>query len=402
MPYSLKHLPECYLRPVPPKASRWFAVLVAMLVISVILMRIFGRYIDNSHFWMFAIGTPFVVWIVTFGFRMWIWSLQDSKANGFDQRREQWILSETRRARRALQVLNTTFITAHQEDEQRYVAVDMLNNNSIIISQPDWKGEKSMRLSRITAEPEDTPGLVISRLFSELIADLPVHQFPENASLVVILDISSSLSFPAVRDIWQEVWQESGLTCAVEYVDSNGLEVVNHWLEHRIKDKAMLLIVGLQIDPVVSNNTAEAAVALLLGNRLTQEALEPLALLHRPDPAPSGELREGMNMAAWNVPLKENIVKNLWLAGLTGKQRAEVIECQNAHPAQSVEDEAVISLDISMGHAGAAAPWLAIAAAAEIARQTQSPQMIICGDTTQNVLWSTLITPIASRQEMDP
>lgn len=402
MSYSLKHLPECYLRPVPPKASRWFAVLVAMLVISVILMRIFGRYIDNSHFWMFAIGTPFVVWIVTFGFRMWIWSLQDSKANGFDQRREQWILSETRRARRALQVLNTTFITAHQEDEQRYVVVDMLNNNSIIISQSDWKGEKSMRLSRITAEPEDTPGLVISRLFSELIADLPVHQFPENASLVVILDISSSLSFRAVRDIWQEAWQESGLTCAVEYVDSNGLEVVNHWLDHRIKDKAMLLIVGLQIDPVVSNNTAEAAVALLLGNRLTQEALEPLALLHRPDPAPSGELRGGMNMAAWNVPLKENIVKNLWLAGLTGKQRAEVIECQNAHPAQSVEDEAVISLDISMGHAGAAAPWLAIAAATEIARQTQSPQMIICGDTTQNVLWSTLITPIASRQEMDP
>jgi hypothetical protein len=36
-----------------------------------------------------------------------------------------------------------------------------------------------------------------------------------------------------------------------------------------------------------------------------------------------------MNMAAWNVPLKENIVKNLWLAGMTGEQRAEVIvpEC---------------------------------------------------------------------------
>lgn len=107
-------------------------------------------------------------------------------------------------------------------------------------------------------------------------------------------------------------------------------------------------------------------------------------------------------MAAWNVPLKENIVKNLWLAGLTGGQHAEVIACQNAHPAQSVADDSVISLDRSMGHAGAAAPWLAIAAATEIARQTQSPQMIICGDTTQNVLWSTLITPIASRQEMDP
>lgn len=402
MPYSLKHPPECYPRPVQPKISRWFAVLAAMLIISVILMRIFGRYIDTRHFWLIAIGIPVVIWVVSFTIRMWAWSLQDSKANGFDRRREQWVLSETRRARRALQVLNTTFITAHQGDEQASVAVEMLNNHNIIISQSDWKGEESRRLSRISIEPEDTPGLVISRLFSELIADLPIHQFPENASLVINLDVSSSLSFPAVRDIWQEAWQESGITCALECTDSNGPGVVNHWLDHRIKDDAMLLIVGLQIDPIVSKNTAEAAVALLLGNRLTQEALEPLALLHRPDAAPPGELSEGMNMAAYNVPLKENIVKNLWLAGLTGEQRAEVIACQNAHPAQSVEDEAVISLDISMGHAGSAAPWLAIAAATEIVQQTQSPQMIICGDTTQNVLWSTLITPIASRQEMDP
>ena len=163
----------------------------------------------------------------------------------------------------------------------------------------------------------------------------------------------------------------------------------------------MLLIVGLQFNPSDSDNTAEAGVAILLGNRQTQEALEPVALLHRPDPAPPGGLEEGMRMAAYNVPLKENIVKHLWLAGLTKEQRAEVVESQNKHPAQSVEDDAVANLDVSMGHAGAAAPWLAIAAATEIARQTQLPQMIISGDTTQDVLWSTLVTPIASRQEMD-
>lgn len=402
MSYSLKHLPECYPRPVPPKTSRWFVTLAGMLVISVILMRIFGRYIDTRHFWLIAIGAPFVGWIVSFGFRIWIWSLQDSKANSFDRRREQWILSETLKARRALQILNTTFITAHLEYKQGSVAIEMLNNHSIIISQSDWKGEKGKRMSCITTEPGETPELAVSRLLSGLIADLPVGQFPENTSLAVILDISSSLSFPAVREIWQEAWQESGITCAVEYVGSNGTGVISQWLDHRIKDEAMLLIVGLQIDPIDSNNTAEAAVALLLGNRLTQEALEPLALLHRPDASPPGELSEGMNMAAYNVPLKGKIVKNLWLAGLTGGQHAEVIACQNAHPAQSVADDSVISLDRSMGHAGAAAPWLAIAAATEIARQTQSPQMIICGDNTKNVLWSTLITPIASRQEMDP
>lgn len=401
MRYSLKHLPERYPRPAPPKTFRWFAVLALMLVISVILMRIFGRYIDNSHFWLIAIGTPVVVWIVSFGIRMWFWSLQDSKANGFDSRREQWILRETRRARRALQVLNTTYITAYPEIEKDVVATAMLNNKSIIASQADWKGEKSKRVSRILVGPEDTPELLISRLLSELIAGLPVDRFPEHVLLVVALDISSSVSLDAVRDIWQQEWQESGITCAVEYLDGSGPGVIDSWMNNRFKELAMLLIVSLQIAPVVSNNSAEAAVAILLGNRLTQEALEPVALLHRPDPAPPGGLEEGMRMAAYNVPIKENIVKHLWLAGLTKEQRAEVVGSQNKHPAQSVEDDAVVNLDVSMGHAGAAAPWLAIAAATDIARQTQLPQMIISGDTTQDVLWSTLVTPTASRQEMD-
>ncbi|MCS5946451.1 hypothetical protein LNP25_21385 [Klebsiella variicola subsp. variicola] len=79
-------------------------------------------------------------------------------------------------------------------------------------------------------------------------------------------------------------------------------------------------------------------------------------------------------MAAWNRPAKRKYGENLWLAGMTGEQRAEAIGCQNAHPAQCVKDEAVISLDISMGNAGAAAPWLAIAAATEIARIKHNPR----------------------------
>ncbi len=35
-----------------------------------------------------------------------------------------------------------TFITAHQEDEQSSVAVEMLNNYSNIILQSDCKGEE--------------------------------------------------------------------------------------------------------------------------------------------------------------------------------------------------------------------------------------------------------------------
>ncbi|QCR36844.1 hypothetical protein [Nissabacter sp. SGAir0207] len=401
MSYSLKHLPERYPRPKPLKISRWLIVLTGMLSTSFILMRIFGRYIESPYFWKLALGLPAVLWSVLFTFCLLLWSLQDSKANAFDKRREQWILRETCMARRALQVLNATFITGHSEIAQEEIAVAMQNNDSIIVSQVDRDGNESIRMSRVASSPYDTPEFVITDIFSKLLADLPFAQFPDQVPLVVVLDISTSLPIENIRHYWDEAWKRNELTIPVKYEEGSGLSVIDRWLNVRIKDKAMLLIVGLQFNPSDSNNTAETGVALLLGNRLTQETLEPVALLHRPDSAPPGELREGMKMAAYNVPLKENIVKNLWLSGLAGSQHAEVIECQYAHPMQSVEDGAVISLDSSMGNAGAAAPWLAIAAATEIARQTQLPQMIICGDTTQDVLWSTLVTPIASRQEMD-
>ncbi|MGU3522296.1 hypothetical protein ACLBW2_04240 [Enterobacteriaceae bacterium C23F] len=401
MPYSLKYLPEYYPRPEPIKTARWFMALGIMLALSIILMRIFGRYVDNHHFWLFALGTPTAIWGSAFAFRLGIWMLRDIKANGFDRRREQWILRETRSARRALQVLNASFITGHSASSLEEIAIAMQNNDSIIVSQVDRNGNESTRMSRVASSPQDTPKYLITDIFSNLIASLPFIQFPDNASLVVVFNISTSLPQEDIRQYWDDALKINNITVPVEYCEGCGLSVIDDWMNAHIQDTAMLLIVGLQFNPSDSDNTAEAGVALLLGNRLTQEALEPLALLHRPDAAPTGELSEGMNMAAYNVPLKENIVKHLWLAGLTKEQRAEVVESQNKHPAQSVEDDAVANLDVSMGHAGAAAPWLAIAAATEIARQTQLPQMIISGNTTQDVLWSTLVTPIASRQEMD-
>lgn len=91
MSYSLKHLPECYPRPKPLKFFRWLIALVVMLSFSFILMRIFGRYIENLYFWTFALGVPIALWSVLFASCLLLWALQDSKANAFDKQREQWI-----------------------------------------------------------------------------------------------------------------------------------------------------------------------------------------------------------------------------------------------------------------------------------------------------------------------
>lgn len=204
MSFSLKNLPELHPRSSLPKISWWLTALVVMSIVNVILMGIFERYVDNLHFWLFAIGVPAIAWIVSFCLRMLVWSLQDIKANSFDRQREQWILSQTRIARRALQILNTTFITAHSEMQQDITASAMLKNQSIIISQSDWKGENGKRMSRFRIDPKDTPELLASRLLSELIDNLPADQFPKNASLAIVLDISSLLPSTIVREIWQE------------------------------------------------------------------------------------------------------------------------------------------------------------------------------------------------------
>ena len=101
MPYTLKHLPERYPRPKPLKFSRWLVALVVMLSVCIIIMRIFGHYVENLYFWRLALGFPVALWSVLLSSRLLVWSLQDSKANAFDKQREQWILRETRKARRA-------------------------------------------------------------------------------------------------------------------------------------------------------------------------------------------------------------------------------------------------------------------------------------------------------------
>jgi hypothetical protein len=187
MSYTLKHLPECYPRPKSLKFSRWLIALVAMLSVSVILMRIFGRYVENLYFWKVALGVPIVLWSVPFASCLLLWALQDSKANAFDKQREQWILRETRKARRALQVLNATFITGHSSVAQKDTAIAMQNNDSIIVSQVDRDGNESSRMSQISSSPQDSLKFVITNIFSQLIAGIPFAHIPDKVPLVYFL-----------------------------------------------------------------------------------------------------------------------------------------------------------------------------------------------------------------------
>ncbi|MCS5961033.1 hypothetical protein LNP74_22380 [Klebsiella pneumoniae subsp. pneumoniae] len=129
-------------------------------------MRIFGHYVENLYFWRLALGFPVALWSVLLSSRLLVWSLQDSKANAFDKQREQWILRETRKARRVITSAGSaTFITGHSSVAQKDTAIAMQNNDSIIVSQVGRDGNESARMSQISSSPQDSMEFVIMNIF---------------------------------------------------------------------------------------------------------------------------------------------------------------------------------------------------------------------------------------------
>ncbi|MCZ5975376.1 hypothetical protein O5172_24300, partial [Escherichia coli] len=98
------------------------------------------------------------------------------------------------------------------------------------------------------------------------------------------LEIDAPLSGASVRTIWQDEWQKAGLPEARLFsAPELGLAAFDDWLDNFIQEKAVLLVISVRLEPKTPERTAESSTALLLANRLTQTALTPLALLHRPE-----------------------------------------------------------------------------------------------------------------------
>ncbi|PVZ79405.1 hypothetical protein C9426_33730 [Serratia sp. S1B] len=373
-------------------------------------MRFLGKFLEENAFWWFAIGVPVVLWGALMGFRLAIYTMQLIQANAWDQRREAVILQETRRGRRALQILAAECSTAHLADVQFITMTDsLLRNEHKLVSQRSWKGENGVRHSRLPA----AEGLALEAQISAAFADLlksfatPLSALSSEMSVNVLLESSCSLPPARVQEIWQQAWLESQIKRSTQFVTGSGMAVIDYWLDHHINEKAVLLVVALQIAPEQPEMTAEAVVGLLLGNRLTQHVLMPIALLHRPESsgAKAEALQETVLQALDWVPLlPPGSLQHLWLVGLFGQTETyqSVVIAQSQEPLVSIDlNSGVHNFDEFLGDPGSAGPWLAIAAAAQVISHSPAPHMVISGDTgsESDTVWCTVVAPTASHKE---
>jgi hypothetical protein len=86
-----------------------------------------------------------------------IYLLRAISANARDREREQTILKEVRRGRRALQILAAN-AAAHSSANKPFTAIgsNLVKNENVFYPQQSWRGEEDTRLSQIarTGEPK--------------------------------------------------------------------------------------------------------------------------------------------------------------------------------------------------------------------------------------------------------
>ena len=183
-------------------------------------------------------------------------------------------------------------------------------------------------------------------------------------------------------------------------VESSGLKALDQWIDHRIGDNALLLVVAIQFAPLQPEGTAEVAVGLLLGNRLTQTVLPPTAYLHRPEqerePTTDALLYAARQALDW-APLDAQSIEQTWRVGID-VQRDEALSTVLAEVSLPAKhNQGFCNLDTLLGHPGKASPWLVIAAATQTIQSGAGPQFIFSGGGCVDAgLWSTVLTPVPS------
>ena len=404
MPVRLDQVPAQAARPAHPGVWLWIGLLPLLLLVGAGLALVFSPVPLRQqpvNFWALALGVPLVGWCVLCFGKALLYMGQQSVADGWDEARENDLIRKTRQGRRSQQLLGVSLYTALREPNDHPAAqLDaLLSGNASIASRSTREGATPLRHSHFPGDREE-PELLLLDVLKRLLGDLAqtLEQLPDGTPLAFLLEVESGLPEGVLRRVWREAWSASGIRQSSTPVEGSGLAAVDHWLDQRIDDQALLMVVALQFAPGQLEGTAEVAVGLLFGNRLTQSVLPPVAYLHRPEreheSTPDGLLYAARQALDW-VPLPAQSIEQVWRVGIDAQRNAALSMVSAELPLPARHNQGCCSLDKSLGHPGPASPWLAIAAAAQTIERGAGPQFIFSGGAVTDGLWSTVLMPVS-------
>ncbi|EEZ8749242.1 hypothetical protein DA728_005261 [Escherichia coli] len=384
MPVRLNTIPDAESYPAPPARIKWLSALLLMLSVGVAITSLFASdelAKNGPHFWGLACGVPAFIWSLVASVRWLFFITQYIRADAWNKRREEVILQETRRGRRALQILSFSVQTALNGDSVAETTTAFLARQQVLNTYADLRGEDTVRRSVIPVLTNKPVTGRLSEIISRLFIDIRPQLFllPPDFHINVLLEIDAPLSGASVRTIWQDEWQKAGLPEARLFsAPEPGLAAVDDWLDNFIQEKAVLLVISVYLEPKTPERTAESSTALT-----------PLALLHRPERITDTEMMaSGIAQALDWMPVQPDAISGIWTAELDREQRTALLSLNQPFTQEALMYE----LDAFLGRSGPAAPWLSVAAATLAAIQSQHPQLTLSGVQGGHYSWATVVS----------
>ncbi|MGX1084269.1 hypothetical protein [Pseudomonas sp. AP3_22 TE3818] len=404
MPIRLDKMPPLALRPQRPRFLFWLGMLLLCCLLGTVGTLLFGDETlpeRPSDFWTLALGIPFLAWCVLGFGRVLLHVGEHGAADGWDDAREEDMNRKIRQGRRSQQVLGVSLQTALGEpaDDPKIQLDALLSGTTALKSQASRMDGETLRHSCLSCDADENPEAILLSIWAQTLADLAptLALLPDDQPLALLLDVDTGLPEKQWRRVWKQAWRESGIRQPITSVDGSGLAALDYWLDQRIGDRAMLLVVAMQFAPQQPQGTAEAAVGLLFGNRLTQTRLPPIAYLHRPEqerkPTADDLLYATRQALDW-VPLESTSIEQVWRVGIDARRAAALAGVLSEVP-MSINRSGLCNLDAMLGHPGCASPWLAVAAGPQAIRRGVGPQFIFSGGAAAAGLWGAVLIPVS-------
>ena len=225
--------------------------------------------------------------------------------------------------------------------------------------------------------------------FAALLARMqPVlASLPKKVPLEIYLQCPDDATREALLHAWQSCWAALGMRNASVslWPSKQGLMLVDQWLDQcKAADlKKFVLVVAIQLHAAPIPNTAEVAVALLLGwpPLVAHYRLKTSARLHRPVAMrPAHRANDLATMLRWGAVTADDI-HDMWQAQLEEADKSAMLQCAGEAklnlsangPYSGVHD-----IHLALGDPGAAASWFAAALACEHAAHTGNAQWLAC------------------------
>ncbi|WP_433704955.1 hypothetical protein [Paraburkholderia sacchari] len=254
-----------------------------------------------------------------------------------------------------------------------------------------WLEVPGVRLRAGTDRDDSARQIEVTRwLFREMLLDLSdaINALPGQTNFSVQLVISGMLSDAQNEELWQECWNGFGFcsTYPIEHAaETTSLQLIDAWLDQIAagRQREANLIVAIQLHPLLGGSpptgTAEAGVAMLLtpDGLASRHGLLRMANLHRPVRGPFDLSNDAMMHALKWAGSTVDAISGGWRTGLDMVQAGVL----RKSAAQAGLDIQPVDLDPSVGHAGIAAPWLALACAATSVSATAPRQIVFAGHT---------------------